>query len=306
MYATMSMVKLCQKFKKQMLKGTAMKRVITQDMINKFKKYLYDNEKSKSTVDKYMRDIKKFIVYADKREITKCLVLAYKKFLLKCGQYKISSINSFIVALNVFFDFMGWQDVKVKTMKLQQESFYPAEKCLTQEEYEKLVKAALKYGNERLAVIMETIASTGARISEIQYFTVSSVYKGMVEIQNKGKIRKILIGLSLQKLLINYIQKKGIIKGKIFCTATGKSIDRSNIWKEMRKICKRTNVKETKVFPHNLRHLFARKFYEIKNDMAKLADVLGHDSIETTRIYIKTSSEEHRKLLDLVGLVLNN
>ena len=180
----------------------------------------------------------------------------------------------------------------------------PADRDLSKEEYKKLVLSALRQGKKRLAMILQTICATGIRVSELSYVTVESVMKGAVEIYCKGKQRIVLFPKKLQKKLLRYIQEKGIISGLIFCTSTGKAVDRSNIWKEMKKLSEETKVAEKKVYPHNLRHLFAKEFYAIEKDIAKLADVLGHSSVETTRIYIKSTSEEHQKQLDMMKLVI--
>ena len=279
-------------------------RVITETLLKEYREYLIAEEKSKATIEKYMGDLRKFQQYAGSQEVTKALVMAYKEQLVSSQRYEISSINSFLVALNRFFEFAGWYDVRVKTYKVQKAAFAPENKYLTRAEYKRLVEAAKRKGNVRLAHILNTICSTGIRISELSYITVSGVKRGKVVIHNKGKIRTILIPAKLQKALGIYIAGRHLTQGPVFCTVSGMAVDRSNVWREMKGLCKEARVDAEKIFPHNLRHLFAQCFYELKKDIAKLADVLGHNSIETTRIYIRTTCEEHRKQLEMLNLVI--
>lgn len=280
-----------------------MERIISEKLLEQYRGYLYEEEKGSETIGKYMRDLRKLLDYMGGKELDKARMISYKNFLIE-QNYKISSINSFLVAANRFFEHNGWHDLRVKTFKIQQEAFCPEKRCLTKEEYKKLVNAALRSGRRRLSRILQTICATGIRVSELRFVTVESVKKGVMEIRCKGKIRQVLIPRQLQRLLFLYLRERGIERGSVFCTDSGKPVDRSNIWREMKAICKETNVDREKVFPHNLRHLFAQEFYEIKKDIAKLADVLGHSSIETTRIYIKTSGREHQRQLEMMGLVL--
>ena len=279
-------------------------RVITVDKIENFRNKLLIEEKEPQTIAKYVRDIKKLMKYADGRVIDKELLLGYKTYLKKCGRYKISSINSYLAAANNFCEISGWTDVRVKMIKVQRETFVPETKEITMHEYEKLVKAAYKKGDRRLALIIETLGSTGIRISELQYVTAESLKYGMADIHNKGKARRILYPSELLGLLREYAKDKHILHGSIFVTAKGNSVNRSNVWRMMKKLCREAGVKEEKVYPHNMRHLFARSFYKIKNDIAKLADVLGHSSIDTTRIYIKSTGREHKRQLDKMNMVI--
>ena len=269
-----------------------MKRIIKAKMLGSYEDYLKKEEKSKATISKYLCDLRKLVEYADGREISKGLMLAYKDKLLNKDGYKARSVNSFLAAANCFLEFMGWHDLKVKAYKIQQETFCPENKCLSKEEYYRLVEAAKKTGKIRLAMILQTICATGIRVSELAAVTVSSVRGNSVIIHNKGKIRAILLPDELRKELLYYIGRNGIQKGAVFCTASGKAVNRSNIWREMKALCKAADINEEKVYPHNLRHLFASVFYAIKKDIAKLADILGHSSIETTRLYIKATSRE--------------
>lgn len=231
-------------------------------------------------------------------------MIEYKEMLQSSKRYKLSSINSFLAAANNFFEYMGWYELKVKVFCIQKGSFLLECKNLTKQEYERLVRTAEQKGQGRLSLILETICATGIRISELPEITVSSVKKGTAEIFCKGKARQILIPGKLKKKLMYYISKKKLKSGPVFQTSNGNPVDRSNIWKEMKALCQMAGVKEEKVFPHNLRHLFAKSFYQIEKDIAKLADILGHSSIETTRIYIRASVNEHRRQLEATGLVL--
>lgn len=281
-----------------------MKRMITEEKILQYQEYLYEEEKTTATIKKYICDLKKLMDYLSGREITKKLMIEYKEALRKEKGYRLTSINSFLVAANRFFEYMGWYDLRVKTYRIQKEIFVPENRDLSKAEYKKLVQAAMKKGKKRLAMILQTICAAGIRISELSCVTVESVLEGIVEIYCKGKQRVVLLPKKLQKKLLRYIQEKGIKSGILFCTSSGKPVDRSNIWKEMKGLCEEAEVIEEKVYPHNLRHLFAKEFYAVEKDIAKLADILGHSSVETTRIYIKSTSAEHQKQLNMMELVV--
>ena len=199
---------------------------------------------------------------------------------------------------------MDWYELKVKTFKVQKEAFMPENKELSKEDYKKLVKTAFDQGKTRIGMIVQTICATGIRVSELSAITVSAVEKGMATIYNKGKERQILIFRDLQIRLLQYIRKTGIKNGLVFQTSTGKAVDRTWIWREMKKLCEEAGVDKNKVFPHNLRHLFARTFYTLHKDIAKLADMLGHTNIETTRIYLKESYAKHRRQLEQLDLLV--
>lgn len=277
-------------------------RVLTSEVIESFRNYLLLKEKSRTTLEKYTRDIKAFKVFIKERNITKELVISYKQKLISDG-YAARSINSMISALNCFFDYLQWYDLRVKNLKIQQEVFCPEEKELTRDEYFRLLNTAQKNGNERLNLILQTICGTGIRVSELEYITVESAKKGKAVINCKGKTRVILIVRALQKKIIRYAVRKGIKSGSVFITREGKPVSRSNIWREMKNLCEDAEVNPSKVFPHNLRHLFARLFYAIEKDIAQLADILGHSNINTTRIYIKSTGEEHLKKLEKMELI---
>ncbi len=278
-------------------------RIITADTITAFHNQLKEEEKASATVEKYLRDIKAFARFADGAGITKETVIAYKTYLTEKG-YTPRSINSMLASVHRLFDFLGWTDCKVKTVKLQRQMFCPEEKELTKAEYVRLCRTAEGKHNERLCLILQTICSTGIRVSELQFITVEAVRKGKAIVSLKGKTRNILLVRELQKKLLGYISAEKITEGAVFITRTGKPMSRTNIWREMKSLCLEAEVNPEKVFPHNLRHLFARVFYGIEKDIAKLADILGHSNIETTRIYIISSGSEHRKLMDSMRLVI--
>ena len=277
-------------------------KYLTQEIISDFKENLILEERSAATVEKYIRDISAFSNYADGAEITKETVIAYKKHLQ--DSYAVRSVNSMLASINSLFAFLGWHDLKVKSIKLQQQIYCPEEKELTKAEYTRLCRTAERKHNERLNLILQTICGTGIRVSELQYITVEAVKQGEATVSCKAKTRSVFIVKELQKKLLRYAQSHGIKTGCIFITRTGKPISRTNIWREMKNLCLEAEVSPTKVFPHNLRHLFARVFYGIEKDIAKLADVLGHSSINTTRIYIISTGTEHRKRMENMRLVI--
>ena len=276
-------------------------RRLTKQQIEAFHQYLIQEEKSTATVEKYLRDVRAFTVYVGEKSVTKDVVVDYKKHLLE-ENYAARSINSMLASLNSFLLYMGWVDCKVKSVKLQRSAYCAEEKELTKAEYERLLKAAEK--NEQLRLVMQTICSTGIRVSELKFFTLEEVRQGEITVNLKGKTRTILIPGKLRKLLLDYAKKQKIRSGVIFLTRNGKPLNRKMIWAQMKGLCKNAGVNPRKVFPHNLRKLFARTFYGIEKDIAKLADILGHSSIDTTRIYIMTTGTEHRKKIERLGLVV--
>ena len=276
-------------------------RILSKQDISEFRAWLIREEKSTATIEKYLRDARAFLDFVGEREVTKESVMAWKESLVN-GGYAARSVNSMLAGINRLMCFLGWEDCKVKNLKTQRQIYCPEEKELTKAEYLRLLEAAK--GDPRLRLILETICGTGIRVSELQFFTVEAVKEGKIEIRNKGKARVILIPGRLKKKLQDWARKSGIQTGTIFVTRNGKPLDRSNIWAKMKKLCKAAGVAASKVFPHNLRKLFARMFYRIEKDIAKLADILGHSSINTTRIYIMTTGTEHLRQLERLGLVL--
>ena len=278
-------------------------RILTEKQISAFAAHLKNEEKSENTVKKYIRDVRAFAAYADVSDITKEMVVAYKNKLLT-DNYAARSINSMIASINGLFVFLGWADLKVKSIKLQRQSYCPEEKELTKAEYMRLVSKAKQKGNERLYLLIQTICGTGIRVSELQYITVEAVKYGEAVVSLKGKTRSVFIVRELQKKLLRYATDQKITTGAIFITRSGKPMSRTNIWREMKNLCEQAGVNQNKVFPHNLRHLFARTFYGIEKDIAKLADILGHSSINTTRIYIITTGNEHRQRMENMRLII--
>ncbi len=276
-------------------------RILSEQIIRAFHAYLIQEEKSPATMEKYLRDTRAFLVFAEGKPVIKELVMAWKESLMEAG-YAVRSINSMLASLNSLLEFQGWHECKVKNLKLQKQTYCSEDKELTKDEYLRLLKAAKD--QPQLKLVMEAICGTGIRVSELRFFTVEAIRRGEIEISNKGKIRTILIPGKLRKLLLSYAKKLGVEQGVIFITKTGKPLNRSNIWAQMKRLCKSAGVKPSKVFPHNLRKLFARMFYAVKRDISRLADVLGHSNINTTRIYIMTSGLEHRRTLDRLGLVI--
>lgn len=279
-----------------------MKRIITPRNMQDFEVYLRDEEKSAATVEKYMRDIRFFASFAGKSEISRQTVLDYKSRLSEI--YAVASANSMIAAMNCFLRFCGWHDLCVKQFKMQRTVYCSEEKELTRAEYFRLLEAANAKNNERLNLIIQTICTTGIRVSELQYITVEAVHRGEATVNCKGKNRRIFIVPKLKKKLLRYVKEQQISTGTVFVTRGGRPVSRNNIWREMKSLCAQASVSPTKVFPHNLRHLFARTFYGIEKDIAKLADILGHASINTTRIYIVTTGAEHRRKMEHMRLIL--
>ena len=282
-----------------MMKG----KILTEEMAKAFEKYLRREEKSENTVKKYLRDVRAFAAYLNGAEVTKETVITFKSKLLG-ESYSVRSINSMLASLNGLFSFLGWEDCRVKSVKLQRQIYCPEEKELTKAEYMRLVDTAKQKGNERLNLILQTICGTGIRVSELQYITVEAVKNREAIVALKGKTRSVFLVKELRKNLIRYAAKQNIQSGAVFITRTGKPMNRTNIWREMKGLCKQAGVNPKKVFPHNLRHLFARTFYGIEKDIAKLADILGHSSINTTRIYIISTGSEHRRRMEHMRLII--
>lgn len=270
--------------------------------IEQYMDYLQDGECSHTTMNQYRRDILCFFAFLDDRKLTREETLHYKQKLEQ--EYQPVSVNTKLSALNSFLSFIGRDDLKLKLLKIQKSAYCSAEKELSKGEYLRLVRAAEGKRDEKLALLLQTICGTGIRVSEVKYITAEAVNCGEAVIKLKGKNRMILLPKKLQKSLKIYMRRAKITAGPVFVTRTGRPLDRSNIWKMMKALCHEAGVDEKKVFPHNLRHLFARCFYSLDKDIAKLADILGHSSINTTRIYIITSGIEHRRRLDALGLVV--
>jgi len=276
-------------------------RMMDEVRIEKFEAYLIHEEKSEATCEKYLRDVRRFRKFAGERAVSKELVMDFKRELVEQG-YAVRSINSMLASVNCFLNYFGWNDCRVKNLRLQRQTYCHESKELTKLEYIRLLRAS--QNNERMNLILQTICSTGIRVSELSYFTVEAVRSGEIIVNCKNKTRTILVPGKLRSRLLHYAGKAHITEGVIFVNRRGKPLDRSFVWRYMKRLCEKADVKGTKVFPHNLRKLFARTFYSIERDIAKLADILGHSSINTTRIYIMTTGEEHRQKIERLGLIL--
>ena len=279
-----------------------MLRFITNEQLQEFKEYLKNEERESSTIAKYLHDVQVFVGWLGEKEITKEKLTGYKEYLIE-KKYNPKTINGILSAINKFLTFVGQSELKVKYLRIQRQLFRNSNRELTQAEYLKLINKAQELGKERLSLLMQTICATGIRVSELKYITVETVKAGKAEISLKGKIRTILLTGKLCKKLLKYAKRQKITSGEIFITRSGRGLGRKQIWAEMKALCKKSGVSAGKVFPHNLRHLFARAFYRVCKDVAKLADVLGHSSIETTRIYLISTGAEHLQTLNKLQLL---
>lgn len=276
--------------------------MVTIQLIEKYLNHLMEEEKSAATLKKYRHDLNELHNYLQGMLLTKSILIEWKKYLIE--KYAPSTVNSMLIAVNGYLRFFSWHDLSMKLLKIQKPLFSDENKELTREEYARLVMTASKRSNERLSLILQTICATGIRVSELKFITIEAVQTGRTEISNKGKRRVIFLPQQLRKLLRKYAQKHGKISGPVFTTRTGKPLDRSNIWRDMKALCTEAKVAPEKVFPHNLRHLFARTFYSLEHDLSRLADILGHSSIVTTRIYTAESGTVHARQMGRLGLVI--
>lgn len=279
-----------------------MQRRLNENLLTYFANYLRNEERSSATIGKYLHDVRVFYDFIRTEPLEKAKVLEYKSYLSQ--KYAISSANSMLAALNAFFRFQGWYDFCVKQFKVQRQAFCSEEKELMKTEYFRLVEVAKRKNNERLSLILQTICGAGLRVSELVFITMEAVKKGEIAAICKGKNRRIFIVSKLKKKLLRYATEQKIQSGPIFVTKSGKPISRHNVWRDMKALCDDAHVEKSKVFPHNLRHLFARIFYGVEKDIAKLADILGHSSINTTRIYIVTTGVEHKRKMENLRLII--
>ena len=275
---------------------------MTEEILLEYLKFLRSEEREEATCRLYQREIRRFFEFAGKKILSKELVIAYKEQLIR--SYSPASVNVKLTALNGFFRFIGKEEWRVRQLKIQRSAYCSKEKELTKAEYLRLVSAAEREGREELSLILQTLCGTGIRVSELSFITAEAVRKGEAVVRLKGKIRIVLLTGKLCRLLKKYAKRRGICSGSIFVTRTGRPLDRSNIWKMLKSLGSRASVELKKIFPHNLRHLFARTFYAAGRDLVKLADVLGHSNINTTRIYIVSSGQEHQRCMDALGLVV--
>ena len=278
------------------------KPVINETLINRYIAYLKEQERSEATLQKYAHDLRQFSTWLQGEVLTKAAVIEWKQALV--GQFTPSTVNSMLAAVNGYLRFMGWPQLCVKRLKIQRSLFLDERKELTRTEYARLVRAAQSKANERLALVMQTICATGIRVSELQFITAEAVYSGRAQISNKGKLRVVFLPEKLRRLLKEYLRRQKKTAGAVFTTRTGKPLDRSNIWRDMKALCESAGVASEKVFPHNLRHLFARTFYSLERDLSRLADILGHSSLTTTRIYTAESGTVHARQIGRLGLVI--
>lgn len=276
--------------------------ILTPSVCTDFQNYLYLEERSTATIQSYIRTVRHFSIFTGQMPVTKQIVLEYKQHLAE--NYCTATVNTMIAAINSLFSFLKLPELKVKTMKCQKTVYCPEKKELTQKEYKRLCQTAQAQQRPRLSLLLQTICATGIRISELRYITVEAAKKGEAIVRCKGKTRSVFLVRDLCKKILRYAKTEKITDGMIFVSRTGKPLDRSNIWRELKSLCADAHVEPQKVFPHNLRHLFARTFYAMEKDIAKLADILGHSSINTTRIYIISTGAEHRKKLESMHLIL--
>ena len=277
-------------------------RTSTVEQIREFSRYLREEERETATIDKYSRDVKDFFIWLKDREISRERIAEWKQHLRRVGRKPVT-INGKLSALNKFLSFLGRNDCRTKYLKIQRRLFRSTEKQLSKQEYIRLMETAHSLGRERLALLMETICATGIRVSEVKYITAEAIRAGRTEIALKGKIRTILLPGKLCRKLKKYAGKRKIVSGEVFLTRNGKGMSRRQIWAEMKSLCEKAGVAPSKVFPHNLRHLFAQTFYRVCRDVAKLADVLGHSSIETTRLHLISTEAEHVRQMERMGLI---
>ena len=277
-------------------------RNLTMEQLHSFRDYLREEERSAGTVEKYQRDVGAFAAWLAERPVSREEASAWREHLVTLG-YAPATVNSMLAALNRFFQFVGWPECRVKPLRIQRRLFRDQDRELTRQEYDRLVATAQTQGRERLSLLLETICATGIRVSEVRYITVEAAYAGRAEVRLKGKVRTILIPGKLARKLIKYARKNHTASGEVFLTKGGGSLSRKQIWAEMKCLCAKAGVAAEKVFPHNLRHLFARTFYESCRDVVKLADILGHSSVETTRLYLLTTGAEHLRQLERLRLL---
>lgn len=269
--------------------------------IGKFQTWLMEAEKSPLTVEKYLRDVESFIEWLGTRKLEKLAVLEFKRWLVE--RYAVASVNSILSAVNCYLSWLGREECRVKTLKVQRQTFCSGERELSKTEYRRLLWAAAER-DSRLWLLLQTLGATGIRVSEHRFLTVEAICQGWATVQSKGKTRTVFIPKKLCKSLLRYAKSHGIETGPVFVSRTGTPLDRSRIWAMMKGLCASAGVSEKKVFPHNLRHLFARLFYAMERDIVRLADILGHSSINTTRIYTAETGVTHRKQIEKMSMLL--
>ena len=278
------------------------RKTLTHDLIRRYALHLREQERSAATIQKYTHDLTALLQHLNGQVMTKAALIKWKEELT--GSHAPSSVNSMLAAVNTFLAFMGWRELTVKPLKIQKALFSDESRELTRAEYARLVRAAEREANQRLSLVIQTICSTGIRVSELRFITAEAVALGRAEVVNKGKRRTVFLPDKLRRLLQRYLKAQKKTAGAVFTTRTGKPLDRSNIWRDMKKLCESAGVEPSKVFPHNLRHLFARTYYTLERDLSRLADILGHSSVNTTRIYTAESGAVHRKQMERMELII--
>ena len=277
-------------------------RTLTEGHIRRYALYLQEQERSAATIRKYLRDLTALQCWLKGAPLTNCALIDWKEMLV--AAHAPATVNSMLAAVNSFLAFMGWRELRIRPLRIQRTLFRDAEKELTRTEYARLVKAADRLGNERLCLVLQTLCATGIRVSELRFITAAAVETGRTEVVNKGKRRTVFLPDQLRKLLRKYLRRQKKTAGAVFTTRTGNPLDRSNIWRDMKALCEAAGVAPGKVFPHNLRHLFARTYYSLEKDLSRLADILGHSSVATTRLYTAESGRIHARQMARVGLLL--
>ena len=275
---------------------------LTNALIQRYADYLQEQERAGATIQKYVHDLTALLDFLDGGPLTKAALIDWKTQLIEA--HAPATVNSMLAAVNGFLSFLGWRELAVKLLKIQRSPFTDANRELSREEYARLVRAAEREGSQRLSLIIQTICATGIRVSELKFITAEAVRTGRAEIVNKGKRRPVFLTDKLRRTLKKYLQKQKITAGAVFVTRTGKPVDRSNIWRDMKRLCESAGVEPGKVFPHNLRHLFARTYYTLEKDLSRLADILGHSNVNTTRIYTAESGLVHARQIERMGLIL--
>ena len=275
---------------------------LTPELIQNYLLYQEEQERSTATIQKYTHDLTELYLYLNGQPLNKFVLIGWKQKLTET--YAPATVNSMLTAVNGYLSYMGWSELRVKLLKIQRSLFLDEQKELTRREYIRLVQAAEQEGNERLSLVIQTICATGIRVSELRFITAEAVCCGRAGITNKGKRRTVFLPNKLRRLLKQYLKQKKITAGAVFVTRTGKPLNRSNIWRDMKALCERAGVDSDKVFPHNLRHLFARTYYSMERDLSRLADILGHSNVSTTRIYTAESGAVHAKQMERMDLIV--
>ena len=275
---------------------------ITPQALRRYERFLYEQERRRTTIEAYLRGLRAFAEFLNGEMFTKEAVIRWKEAL--AGRYAPNTVNAMLAAVNGFAEYAGCPQFKVKPLKIQRELFVRPERELTRSEYARLVSAADRGGNRRLSLVIQTICATGIRVSELRFITVEAVEKGYARVDCKGKRRTVFLPEKLRRLIGNYLKKQKKTAGSVFTTRSGRPLDRSNIWRDMKALCESAGVEPGKVFPHNLRHLFARTYYMLEKDLSRLADLLGHTNVSTTRIYTAESGKVHARQMERMGLVI--